>query len=114
MDWIFDFFLFGGFVESSYEIQRKLFKEDPKNKGKPYLKGWAKVVQHPNYFGYTIFRTSYCLVTKSIWVCLIAPFLIYDFIKGGIPDLQKHNSQKYGKIWTDYSSKTKKLIPFIY
>jgi len=32
-------FLFGGFVESSYEIQRLIFKKDPKNAGKPYLGG---------------------------------------------------------------------------
>lgn len=46
--------------------------------------------------------------------CLLAAFVSYDFITGAIPGLQKHNSQKYGKEFDEYSKRTWKYLPFIY
>jgi len=74
----------------------------------------AKFVQHPNYFGYILFRGSYALVSKTLFAFLVVPFLVVDFITGGIPDLQFHNRRKYGLIFEEYSSKTKKLIPYVW
>jgi hypothetical protein len=106
----FGLFLLGSSMETIYEIQRKSFKKN--HNEQLYTKGLASFVQHPNYLGHFIFRTSYAFMTKQ-WILLLVPaFFLYDFMSNSIPDLDQHNKQKHGKMFEKYNATTPKLIPF--
>ena len=50
--------------ETVAEVQRSISKRNPENKGKLYTSGLWAVSRHPNYAGYTLWRTGY--VSPSI------------------------------------------------
>jgi len=57
------FLLFGSYLNSFSEIQRKWWKKDPSNKGRCYTEGLFKYSMHINYFGDTVLFTGWCLFT---------------------------------------------------
>lgn len=59
-------FATGLLIETLAESSRKRFKKDPKNKGKIDDTGLWSIVRHPNYMGYTLWRSGITLAT----VCL--------------------------------------------
>ena len=104
----------GVFFEVVSEEQRSAFKRDPHNKGKPYTKGLNSIVQHPNYLGYTLWRTGLTLATGSLVPAGVAfLFNANTFLNFSIPELQGHNLRKYGEEYRKYTQRTKKLFPFI-
>ena len=111
----FTLFLIGSGIETAYDIMRDIYKEQPSNKGKPYLDGLAKHVVHPNYFGYLMWRTGLSMMSGSnIWTLITSAWLSFDFIYSAIPNLQNHNKEKYGQVYKDYLAKTKNLIPYVW
>ena len=44
-------FLAGMAVETASEVQRKAFKDDPRNAGRPHAGGLFALSRHVNYFG---------------------------------------------------------------
>ncbi len=52
-------YLVGIFLELVSELQRKRFKDDPANKGKPYAGGLFSLARSINYGGYTLWRGGY-------------------------------------------------------
>lgn len=108
-------FLGGILIEMVSEEQRKAFKQDPKNKGKPFTGGLNRYVQHPNYFGYTLWRAGILLTTGSILATSIGLLWnMYTFLARSIQELQAHNIKKYGEEYPQYTKRTAKLIPFIW
>ncbi|KAJ6595535.1 hypothetical protein DFH09DRAFT_1305341 [Mycena vulgaris] len=53
-------------METIAEGSRKKFKKDLKNKGKIDDTGLWSFVRHPNYLGYTFWRTGITLATGSL------------------------------------------------
>jgi len=109
--------LFAGGIlfEVVSEEQRRAFKNDPKNKGKPFTKGLNSIVQHPNYFGYTVWRSGLLLATGSYVATAIGTlFNLGTFVFNSVPELQAHNIKKYGAEYKQYTLRTSKLIPFLY
>lgn len=49
----------GILLELVSELQRKRFKDDPANKGKPYAGGLFSLARSINYGGYTLWRGGY-------------------------------------------------------
>jgi len=109
------FFLIGSFFETGYEIQRKAFKDDPTNKGKLFTGGLAALCMHPNYFGYTLWRTGLPLSAGNVYIGL-AEFVMfsYDFLHRGIPVLQDYMKKNYKDQYEQYRRHTKIFIPFLY
>jgi steroid 5-alpha reductase family enzyme len=108
-------FALGSIFETGGELQRIWFKKIKANAGKPFTGGLFSISQHVNYFGYTLWRAGMALISGSlIWTFLLVLFITYDFFTGGIPDLQKHNRERYGKEYEIYSAKTAKFVPFVY
>jgi len=108
-------FTIGSLLETGYDYQRWAFKQDPSNAGKPYMEGLAKYVVHPNYLGYTVWRTGFALVSGNPYLTTILPlYFSYDFIFKAIPGLQAHNKKKYGKPYEDYLANTWNFIPLIW
>jgi protein-S-isoprenylcysteine O-methyltransferase Ste14 len=79
----------GLLTELISEVQRKRFKMDPKNKGKPYTGGLWSFARHINYGGYTIWR-AYALAGGG-WIlgALVGAFFFSDFARRGVPVLNE-------------------------
>lgn len=108
-------FVGGMLIELVYEEQRKAFKKKPQNKGRPYTQGLGSWVQHPNYFGYTLWRTGILLTTGSITAAAVGfTWNAMTFLGSSIPELQAHNIKKYGDEYREYTRRTAKLFPFIW
>lgn len=108
-------FTIGSLLETGYDYQRAVWKQDPSNAGKPYMESLAKVVVHPNYLGYTLWRVGSCLVSGNAYFTAFVAFAFsYDFIFNAIPGLQEHNKKRYGKVYEDYLAKTWNFIPFLW
>jgi len=107
-------FTTGILLEMVSEEQRKSFKRQPKNKGKPFTGGLNRIVQHPNYLGYTLWRTGILLTTGSLPATAIGfLFNTGTFLGASIPELQAHNIKKYGEEYKLYAKRTPKLFPFL-
>jgi hypothetical protein len=84
-------FSIGIFFEQFSEIQRKRFKSDPANKGKPFAGGLFSVALNINYGGYTLWRAGYAMVAAGwFWGGFIGVFFFYDFYARALPILDKY------------------------
>jgi hypothetical protein len=80
----------GILVETVSELQRKSFKADIKNKGKPYAGGLFHLARHINYGGYSMFRAANALAAGGIASAIpLFVFVTYVFISSSIPALDK-------------------------
>ncbi|KAF2125392.1 hypothetical protein P153DRAFT_370060 [Dothidotthia symphoricarpi CBS 119687] len=109
-------YVVGILTELVAEAQRKRFKMDPKNKGKPYTGGLWQFARHINYGGYTLWRAGYALASGG-WAfgAVVGAFFLYDFATRGVPILNEYCEKRYGRDWEKFKRDTKyRLIPFIY
>lgn len=85
----------GLLAEATSEFQRKWFKQDPNNKGKPYGGGLFSLATNINYGAYTTWRGAYALVCGGIvWGASTFGFFFYDFATRGVPVLHEYMSQR--------------------
>jgi len=102
-------FAIGISMDTIAEESRKQFKKDPKNKGKIDDTGLWSLVRHPNYLGYTLWRTGITLATGSIVATVaLSAIQVLGFFTNGIPEITSYMSVKYGKQWEDY----KRRVPY--
>ena len=109
-------YITGLVTELVAEVQRKRFKADPKNKGKPYTGGLWRLARHVNYGAYTIWRAGYAVAAGG-WVygAIMGAFFFSDFATRGVPILNEYCEKRYGDDWEKFKSQTPyKLIPGIY
>nr|OQO15564.1 hypothetical protein B0A51_17649 [Rachicladosporium sp. CCFEE 5018] len=106
----------GIFFEQVSEIQRKSFKSDPKNKGKPYAGGLFSIALNINYGGYTLWRAGYAMVAAGyFWGAFIGVFFFYDFYARALPILDKYCIERYGDAFLEQKRKVPyRIIPGIY
>ena len=106
----------GILIETVAEIQRRSFKDDPRNKGKPYSGGLFSLARSINYGGYTLWRGGFALAAGgSIWGAFIAFGMAYDFATRAIPVMDEYCSGRYGAQWTRVKEKVPyKLLPYVY
>lgn len=89
------FYMVGITTEIVAEIQRKIFKDDPKNKGKPYGGGLWSLATNINYGGYTLWRTGAALSAAGpMWGIAIGAFFFYDFTRRAIPSLDAYCTEQ--------------------
>ncbi len=73
------------------EIQRKMFKDKPENKGKPYGGGLFGLATNINYGGYTLWRVGYAVAAAGLpWGALVGAFFFHDFTTRAIPVLDQY------------------------
>eukprot|EP00357_Protocruzia_adherens_P014593 CAMPEP_0115013216 /NCGR_PEP_ID=MMETSP0216-20121206/25261_1 /TAXON_ID=223996 /ORGANISM="Protocruzia adherens, Strain Boccale" /LENGTH=249 /DNA_ID=CAMNT_0002382543 /DNA_START=119 /DNA_END=868 /DNA_ORIENTATION=- len=106
--------LSGSFLNTYSELQRKWWKADPQNKGKCYTGGLWTLATHINYFGDVILFSGWTLLTATWWMFWYPLMIISGFVFTSIPHLDNYLEERYGEEFKEYSSKTKKLIPFVY
>lgn len=104
-------FAAGILIESVSEIQRKVFKDDPKNSGKVYAGGLFSFARHINYFGYQVWRVSMAVATGGLGLgALVGGMLWRTFVKESIPELDEYCTKKYGGQWEE----VKKNVPYAF
>ncbi|KAJ8079698.1 hypothetical protein AAF712_011824 [Marasmius tenuissimus] len=109
-------FAIGIALEWISEEQRKVFKDDPRNKGKVYsggLFGWAR---HINFGGFVLWRTGFAIAAGGWWFgAAVATVFAWSFATSAIPELDDYCLNRYQAQWMEYKRKVPhKLIPFIY
>jgi protein-S-isoprenylcysteine O-methyltransferase Ste14 len=104
----------GSYLNTGSELQRKSWKERPKNKGRLYTQGLFRFALHINYFGDELLFTGYALLTGVAWTFLIPLLMLCGFVFFSIPDLDKHLRSRYGAEFEAFARRTKKFVPFIY
>ncbi|KIW23342.1 uncharacterized protein PV07_11550 [Cladophialophora immunda] len=106
----------GLLVEAVSEFQRKSFKQDPANRGKPYAGGLFSLATNINYGAYTIWRSAYALIAGGLgWSVVTFTFFFRDFATRGVPVLEDYLTSRYGETYKDVQRRVKyKLIPGIY
>jgi protein-S-isoprenylcysteine O-methyltransferase Ste14 len=101
----------GILTELISELQRKSFKDNPKNDGKPYAGGLFGLARNINYFGYTIWRSAFALAGGGfIWAGLTCAALSCDFCFRAIPVLNDWCTKRYGEQW----QQVKKKVPYVF
>jgi steroid 5-alpha reductase family enzyme len=107
-------YLSGSYLHSASEIQRKLWKEDPSNKGHCYTGGLFRYSMHINYFGDVVLFTGWCLLTASYWTLGLPLMMLLMFMFIHIPQLDQYLAERYEEGFEIYRTKTKRLIPFVW
>ncbi|KAF7596110.1 hypothetical protein BBP40_003372 [Aspergillus hancockii] len=109
-------YLIGLLAEAVSEFQRKAFKQNPDNKGKPYGGGLFSLATNINYGAYTLWRGAYALICGGpAWGAATFAFFFYDFASRGVPVMDNYLTERYGAAYTDIKKRVKYvLIPGIY
>lgn len=107
-------FATGSWLNTWSEIQRKLWKQDPANKGKCYTEGLFKHSMHINYFGDVVLFTGWSLLTHELWTLALPALMAGMFAFIHIPALDSYLADRYGDAFENYARKTKKLVPYVW
>lgn len=99
-------FLAGSFLNTTSEIQRERFKENPSNKGKLYTGGLFRYSMHINYFGDLLWVTGYAILTRNWYSAIIVLLLFCFFVFYNIPKLDSYLASKYREAFKEYTAKT--------
>lgn len=84
-------YVLGLFLETVSEIQRRNFKRNPANRGKPYGDGLFAWARNINYGGHTLWKSGFALVSGGwIWAAVIGGTYFYDFATRGVPVLDQY------------------------
>ena len=106
-------FAAGVLLERIPEVQRAMWKADPRNKGKPHTGGLFHFLVHANYTGYTLWRVALIGFTRQPLLQLLNVFVASQF-RGEVTAQHDRNAKKYGKAFEEYYARTYKLIPFVW
>ena len=109
----------GFVIEILADNQKKIFRENPSNKGKFISSGLWAWSRHPNYFGEIILWLGIAIIAfpsmeGGEFLGLISPLFVYVLLTkiSGIPMLEKSSDNKWG-LEEDYI-KYKKTTPILF
>ena len=99
----FFFWVLGFVIEILADNQKKIFRENPVNKGKFISSGLWAWSRHPNYFGEIILWFGISIIALPSmeggeFLGLISPIFVYVLLTkiSGIPMLEKSSDSKWG------------------
>jgi steroid 5-alpha reductase family enzyme len=103
-------------VELGAELERKRFKDDPKNQGKLCTSGAWRVVRHPNFAMNVVYGAAYGFATGGLlFVWMPIAMYLGNFVTNAIPPKEAYLKGKYGAQWEQYRRVVKwKLCPGVY
>ncbi len=104
------------FGEAVSDHQLKTFQNNSYNKGKVCDEGWWKKSCHPNYFFEIMVWTGFFLLAlrEPFGILgILAPIAAYIsiFKLTGIPASERHATQTYGDLYTNYKLRVPNFIP---
>lgn len=107
-------YLFGSYLNTYSELQRKIWKGNAANKGRCYTDGLFSFSRNINYFGDTVLFSAWAAATGSWWNIWVPIAMAASFWFHHIPDKEKYLAQRYGRDWDDYTAKTPyAFIPYV-
>lgn len=107
-------YLFGSWLNTYSELQRRAWKARPENTGHLYTRGLFRWCRHPNYLGDSLLFTGFAAVTGS-WVALVIPaIMIAGFVFAAIPALDRRLKAHYGAEFDQWAAKTRRYIPLVW
>lgn len=82
-------------IESAAEIQRRAFKRDLRNAGKPFSGGLFGMARNINYGGHVLWKMGNALAAGGwLWGFLVGGGHLYDFVTRGVPVLDGYCAMK--------------------
>ena len=124
IDWLFflgvALWIVGLVIEVTADVQKRLWRSKPDNKGRFITSGLWAWSRHPNYFGEITLWLGVALVALpnlSGWqyVGLLSPVFVTILLTkvSGIPLLEKQGEERWGdeRAYRDYVERTSVLIP---
>jgi protein-S-isoprenylcysteine O-methyltransferase Ste14 len=102
--------------ELAAELQRKRFKDDPKNGGKLCKEGAWGVVRHPNFAMNVVYGAAYGFATGGpLFALLPVGMYLGNFMTNAIPPKEVYLAEKYGEQWEKYRRMVRwKMCPGVY
>lgn len=82
-------------TETAAELQRRAFKRDPRNAGKPFSGGLFGLARNINYGGHILWKMGNALAAGGwVWGVLVGAGYLYDFATRGVPVLDGYCEEK--------------------
>jgi protein-S-isoprenylcysteine O-methyltransferase Ste14 len=107
-------YVFGSWMNTFSELQRRAWKARAENTGHLYTLGLFRWCRHPNYLGDTLLFTGFAAVTGS-WVALVIPAIMAaGFVFAAIPALDRRLEAHYGDEFDRWAAKTSRYIPLVW
>lgn len=107
-------YVFGSWMNTFSELQRRAWKARPENAGHLYTRGLFRWCRHPNYLGDTLLFTGFAAVTGS-WVALVIPAIMAaGFVFAAIPALDRRLKAHYGDEFDRWAATTRRYIPLVW
>uniref|UniRef100_A0A7S1UN63 Steroid 5-alpha reductase C-terminal domain-containing protein n=1 Tax=Grammatophora oceanica TaxID=210454 RepID=A0A7S1UN63_9STRA len=107
--------ILAGILQHGSELQRWLFKRDPRNMGKIHTTGLFRFARGINHTGHILRDFAHVLLVPILFFIMFYPIADYDLSCEIAPATQKHMKKKYGEQWDKYEKQTPWLfIPGIY
>lgn len=90
-------FFIGLSVETTAEVQRKTFKDQPHNRNKAFTGGLFAWARHINYGGYSIWKSATATAACGyLYGAFTLAWLIGEFRRRAIPELDQYCAQRVG------------------
>jgi steroid 5-alpha reductase family enzyme len=113
--------IIGMAFEGIADLQKSMFRNDPKNEGKFITSGLWSISRHPNYFGEILLWFGLYIAASSVfkkwqYLAVMSPMAVLWLITkySGIPILEGYGQEKWGKLaqYQNYVANTPVLVPF--
>jgi steroid 5-alpha reductase family enzyme len=111
--WTPPVFLLGIILHVVADHSKYLFRRDRRNDGKVFSSGVWRLVRHPNYLGFTIWRVAFATAAGgwAFGALLLAGFM-YLFADTAVPVCEEYMAKKYGIEWRKVTEKVRwRMIP---
>lgn len=107
-------YLFGSYLNTYSELQRKIWKGDVKNKGRCYTEGLFSLSRNINYFGDTVLFGAWAAASGCWWNIWVPIAMASSFWFHHIPDKEQYLAKRYGRDWDDYIRQTPyAFVPYV-
>lgn len=107
-------YLIGSYIGTASEYSRYIWKARSENQGHLYVEGLFKYARHINYFGDLLLFLGFAILTNQLWTVFVPLGMGLNFVLLIIPAHDAYLASRYGKEYTKYAQRTRKLIPFLY
>jgi len=106
-------YLFGSYLNTFSELQRKRWKSLPSSTGRCYTLGLFSFSRNINYLGDVLLFGGWAFATPVWWNVWVPLVMGLSFHFHHIGDKEKYLAERYGEEWEEYCKGTKSFIPYV-
>jgi len=107
-------YILGSLIGTTGEATRHRWKIQPENQGHLYTQGVFGWSRHINYFADLLLFSGFAGLSGDGTLLFIPLGMFVSFVFWIIPSHDAYLAQRYGDEYEAYSTRVKRLIPFIY